>query len=91
MRCYICNYSNEDIRKFFTYQDDKITCYACRQASIRTFVNEPVVGTIGDATDITTLLDELENRIPALFKGPICPAEDCDCSYKSGCKILLDK
>jgi hypothetical protein len=40
--------------------------------------------------DIDAMIMELEERIPALFSGTICPNQKikCECTFKTGCMAL---
>lgn len=39
------------------------------------------------ASDIQSMIEELERRIPELFVGPVCPG-DCSCDCIKVCKLL---
>lgn len=89
MRCFICDYTHPTKKTFYTYPDGKVVCFKCRNESQRIFLSS-LGGVVGDATNIEQLLKELEGRIPELFKGFTCPVGRCNCTYKTGCKYLLD-
>lgn len=78
IRCYICD---NDFRVKYT-KDNKPICLKCRQ-EIFSLVPR------GKTLDVRGMVKELEDRIPGLMNGPICPGDcACNCTNKTGCLLL---
>jgi hypothetical protein len=88
-RCVVCDYSDDKTRFIFDKLSDGLICQECNSV----FQQEKwsrYTGPLGSAADVATMLGELEERIPGLFSGPVCPKGDllCGCTFESGCKAL---
>lgn len=48
-----------------------------------------------DYTQVQAALNELNRRMPDLFKGEVCPhvmsEKSCNCTFESGCKALKNQ
>jgi hypothetical protein len=87
VRCAICDKLSKYIR--IHKQHKEPICANCRKHLVESrMAYTPRLNTIGDATPISHLIAELEERIPALFIGPVCPRQSCECTYESGCLAL---
>jgi hypothetical protein len=91
-RCSICDHNSEHQTFYKDGRTGELYCGDCRSA-ISGSLFDFYTGGYDEASNIEAMLRELEERFPALFVGPVCPKADllCGCTYKTGCKELIDK
>jgi hypothetical protein len=99
MRCYICDFhsTDEDVlgkHMFRVDKDGKEVCMRCVKESRKYWKYQGYEGVSDLTTNVDKVIDEMFSSIPELFNEflPTCPGScHCKCTYKSGCKMLVDK